>query len=258
MAYDANVNQFDVARKRAAQQNTAQVQNQQDALKRRFAASGSLNSGAAIKQQELTAEKGNENLAQVNEGITAAESQENQRQREIQEGRAYGTSERLGSQQFAAEQAGLGREFTRSERLGSQDFGAGQAELQRKWSSGERMSAQDFQAAQAGLARDIQNSQFYKQLEQAKNQFDENLKQQKWVDAENVRLGDKALDHQGWMDKLLNPTAGWIGGVTGGIFGGQYNGGIAGSLLGGGPGAAAGQYYGGGNGGSGGYTGYGI
>lgn len=217
--YNPNVDQFDLQRKRAEQQVGAQTQNQQEALKRRFAAAGALNSGAAIQQQNLASEQGAQNLNQVNEGINAQQNQEMQRQKEVQQGREFATSERLGSQGFAAEQAGLGREFAKSERLGGQDWQSQQADIQRKFQTGERLSAQDYGALQAGLQRNFQESQFGRQLEQSKNQFDAQFKQQQKVDEWNYILGNKALDQKGWMDSLLGPLAGGIGGKAGGLYG---------------------------------------
>lgn len=180
---EAPPNQFDLARKRAAQQNNAAVQGQQDALKRRFAANGALNSGAAIKQDQLASEAGQANLANVNEGINAQQATENQRVKEIQQGRDFQTSERLGSQDYGAQQAALGRQFQTGERLGGQDFGAAQAELQRKFQTGERLSSedfanlqriggQDFAAGQNNLNRQVQTQQFLMDIQQKNKAMD--------------------------------------------------------------------------------------
>lgn len=194
MAAYANTGQFDLARKRAEQRANAEQQGQDDALKRRFAAQGSLNSGAFIKQQAIQADAASKRKADVMEGIDVAEAGEAQRQREVMEGRQFQTSERLGSQSFAnqqrlgsqdfANQQRLGsQEFSRGERLGSQDFSAGQADIQRRFQTSERIGSQDFsrgereasQAWQGGenaLSRALQQQQIDNQASQWKQQFD--------------------------------------------------------------------------------------
>lgn len=233
MEYNPNVDQFDLARKRAEQQNSAQVQTQQDALKRRFAAAGALNSGAAIKTQEMVAEQGNQNLQQAHEGINAQQSAENQRQKEVVEGRDFARSERLGSQEFA-----------KGERIGSQEFGAGQAELQRKWSTGERLSSQDYQSAQADITRKMQESQFGRSLEAQYKQ----LSQDQWANEKTYELGKLALEKKDLLERLLGNLmgggAGPLGGAGGGGLGGATIGGLAGGAVFGPAGTAIGAYQG--------------
>lgn len=232
---EAPPNQFDLARKRAAQQNNAAVQGQQDALKRRFAANGSLNSGAAIKQNELASEAGQANLANVNEGINAQQAQENQRVKEIQQGREFQTSERLGGQDFGAKQAELGRQFQTGERLGGQDFGAAQAELQRKFQSGERLSSEDFANLQrlgsqefAGqqnqLNRMTQGQQFLMELQQKNKAMD--MQQDQFDKQMSVANRQYAEDHDtNEFNKQMAQAAA-----------NQNNGGLFGSIFGSGAG----------------------
>ena len=136
--------QYDVARKRAAKQEGANLQAQRDALARRAAQLGGGPSGAFIKTEQLAANDSAERLGQANEGIDAAQQAERRRIDEVVQGQEFAKGEREGSQNFSAAQAALGRAYGTSERLGSQDFGAGQAALQRAYGTQERIAGQDY------------------------------------------------------------------------------------------------------------------
>ena len=153
MAAPQPVNQFEVARKRAATQETANLQGQKDAIARRAAQLGGGPSGAMIKQEGIAADESAKRMQAANEGIDVAEQSENRRIREVQEGREFQTKERLGSQDFGASQADLQRRYGTSERLGSQDFGATQADIQRRYGTTEREAGQSFGASQADIQR---------------------------------------------------------------------------------------------------------
>jgi len=103
---------FELAKKRAQQKATESQQQSTDALKRRFAQMGALQSGAAIKQEQLVAEKTQEQLGQELEGIGAQEAEFNRQQQEVKEGR---------------------------------EWQAGQADIQRKFESGESHLAEHLQ-----------------------------------------------------------------------------------------------------------------
>jgi len=139
---DGQEDEFDLARKRSKQQAQSNLQQQQQALKRRFAVLGTGASGARLKAEEKAQTQYGEQVAGAEEQIGTAERAENRRVREIGEARQFATSERLGSQEFA-----------KGERIGSQDFGAQQAETQRKYQTGERLSSQEFSSVQADIQR---------------------------------------------------------------------------------------------------------
>lgn len=86
-------NEFDLARKRAQQQSNAAVQQQRDAIKRRAAAQGGLNSGAFIKQEQQVMQQGQEQLGQANEQIDTAQRAEARRIKEIEDQRAFEAGE---------------------------------------------------------------------------------------------------------------------------------------------------------------------
>lgn len=104
-------NTFDVARKRAGQAAVAAKQTQGDALKRRFAAMGALNSGSAIQAEQQSAQKVDEQLANQNEAIDAGQAQEEQRKAEVQQGRDFQAGEAEKQRTFQAGQAGIDRAF---------------------------------------------------------------------------------------------------------------------------------------------------
>jgi len=158
------IDEFGIARKRAKQQEQANLQQKQQALKRRFAVLGTGASGARIKAEERAQTEFGQNIASAEEQIGAAERAEARRKREIQEAREFQTSERigsqefsrgerLGSQEFAGAEANLQREFLDAQRLGGEEFAAEQADLQRKFVTGERIGAESFARAEASLAR---------------------------------------------------------------------------------------------------------
>lgn len=198
--------EFDLQRKRAAQQNSAAIQGQKDAIKRRFAAMGNVNSGAALKQENLAVDAGQRRLADVNEGIDAAQRGEIRRRNELDEARKFQTSERLGAQDFAATQADLGRKFQTSERLGTQDF-----------SRGERLSSQDFASNEAQMARDAQALQFKQSQDLAKAQMktaasqwnrqfgfqQDQFAHEKYIDEKNLKLANKMANEKDFFDKIF-------------------------------------------------------
>lgn len=102
--------EFDLARKRAQEQNLRERQMAQDAIKRRAASLGNLKAGVTMKQQQIANTEGAKQLANVNEGIDVAERAEFRRQAEIKEARDFAKSEREAQQAFAAEQALLQRQ----------------------------------------------------------------------------------------------------------------------------------------------------
>jgi hypothetical protein len=144
----ADINQFDLARKRAQQQANVSSQTAKGALERRFAALGGLDSGARIKLENQIDQQTAQQLSDVNEGINAQEQQEAQRQREIQQGREYQTKERESSQLFSAGESQKGREFMTSERLGGQSFASGEADKGRAFTTSERLGTQTFQTGE--------------------------------------------------------------------------------------------------------------
>jgi hypothetical protein len=137
MQTQAPLDEYELLRKRALQQANAQTQAQDDALKRRFAAMGQLNSGASIKQMQLNAQAGAERADQAQEGISIAEAQERQRRKEVTEGRDFASGEAQKQRDFTSAESKIGREWQTGERLSSQSFASQQAAEQRGWQTKE-------------------------------------------------------------------------------------------------------------------------
>lgn len=151
--------QFDVARRRAQQQEGANLQGQKDAIARKAAALGGGPSGALIKQEQVAGDKSAERLQAANEGIEGQQAQEHQRIGEVLQGQQFQTGERVGAQNFAGQQAALQRRFATSERLGSQDF-----------SHTERLGTQDFAATQQQKQIQAQFDMQWRQIREARAQ----------------------------------------------------------------------------------------
>jgi uncharacterized lipoprotein YehR (DUF1307 family) len=137
--------EFAAQRKKVEQRINADTQGQQDAMQRRFAAQGMLNSGAAIKQQGILANQAQQNREDALGQVDAAEMGEMARRQEIQDNR-----------DFMSNESKLGR-----------DFGASESALSRA-----------FQAGESKLGRDQQGSQFDRTFAQQGDQFDRNFAQQ--------------------------------------------------------------------------------
>jgi len=112
MAIPAGLPEFDSMRRRLSSQYSQKRSEADDALQRRFAASGMLHSGAAAKQSRIQGDELTRQEADAQSQLGTQEMQEMQRRKEIMEGRAFQTSEREGSQNFAAGEAQKGRDFT--------------------------------------------------------------------------------------------------------------------------------------------------
>ncbi len=225
MALEQN-NEFDYARRRAAQQESANLQTQKDALARRQAQLGSGVRGALVKQEGVVADQSAQRLATANEGIDASQRAEERRIREIDEGRKFTTSEREASQTYGAGQADVQRKYQTGEREASQGFSsgerkatqgfsagesalqrrfqtgereagqtysAGQGEILRKFQTGERISGQEYSAAQAELQRKFASGERLSSQDFALAQM---LKQQKYGTSERLGAQDFAGKQQ--------------------------------------------------------------
>jgi len=175
MQPQAQASQFDVARKKAEQQSRSALQEQQEALKRRFASLGATSSGAAIKQQQIAAEKSQEQLQGAQEAIGAAETAENLRRSDIKEEREF--------QRGMAEE---GRKFAIAEREAGQSFQAGQTQRQMDF----QQRIQDWSQSQAGKEFDLAFAQF----EQDKESTEWNKRLQGLIAGKDLGLGSEQLD----------------------------------------------------------------
>lgn len=125
---NAALPEYDAMRNKLAQRTSADTQQQQDAMQRRFAAQGGLNSGAAIKQQQLVAETGVQQREQGMEAINTQEGAEQRRMQEAENQKEFQSQEAGAGRQFAASESQLGREHARGMFDDNQKF-------QEKWNT---------------------------------------------------------------------------------------------------------------------------
>ena len=245
----SDTSQFDLARKRAQQQSASNLQGRRDALQRRFAQLGNLDSGARLKIEQLAENEESQNLAQANEGIDAAQNSEMGRRREILQAQEFSRGERLGSQGFGAEQSALqrawgsgereaGQKFASGERESGQKFGAEQSAMQRAFmtgereagqkygsgereasqlfASGERESGQKFAAGESALGRNQQAEQFAAQHATSREFGLKNIELQNMQMAQASEQFKQALEQQKFETQesiVANKNAGgsnWI------------------------------------------------
>ena len=166
MAANLPKDQFELARQRATQRASQQASEQKGALQRRFAQLGTLQGGERLKLEQQTDEQANQIRQEAEESIQAAEVADAQRKQEIKEGREFTTSERLGSQDFAAKMQQSGFDFSRGEREASQLYGTKEREASQLYgtkereagqlfATGEREAGQKFVASEALKNRDF-------------------------------------------------------------------------------------------------------
>ncbi len=255
--YLKDTSQFDRARSVAQQQSAANLQNRQDALKRRFASLGNLDSGVALKLQDQASNEEASNLNNANEGINAAQNAELSRRREVIQGQKFATSEREGGQKYGAEQSALQRAWGSGEREAGQKFVGEQSAMQRAWGTGEREAAQTYgtgerEAAQlyatgergeaqkyatgereagqsyasgeADKQRAVQQAQFDKQYGLAndqftasKDQFEKTFALETKATQANMDLQKKLADEKGLFEGIGAGGTNIVKGVKGGL-----------------------------------------
>lgn len=232
--------QFKLQRQRIDQDARAQADQENDALNRRFAALGGLNSGAYIKQQQIASDNAMKRRQQAMEGVDAAESQDLARKAEIEQGRQYQTAEREAGQNFSAQQAGLQRNFLTGEREAGQQFTGSQADLQRGFLTSERMAGQGFAADQADKQRSFTTNERLSSQDFAAGQSAEaralereRIKQEADQFAQNYGLAVQDLNKKDILEKILSGDfLPGFGGAAGGAAGliGKGVGAVAGGI----------------------------
>lgn len=140
-------NPFAVQREQAATRIKANAQGGQEALKRRFAAAGNLNSGAAVKAQQMAENEANRQIEDANKSIDVNEAQQNYQQGEAQKQR-----------DFQAGQANIDRgfqekvfNFDSKSKLRQLDLADKDFELRKDESKFNKMVAQDQMNKTGGL-----------------------------------------------------------------------------------------------------------
>lgn len=263
------VNPYELQRQRISRQTEATGQQENEALKRRMARMGGLNSGAYLKASERLAGQQEQNKQAALEGIDIQEAAATEAKAESERGRQFSREERLGTQEFSAGETLKGREFARGERISAQDFARGQLASQQEFAkgqseaaqtfakgereasqtfaTGERTGAEDYAKKEAQKAREQQQSQFDKQFaaDQDINKFNQVIASiQAGASSEDIRQWVQALFQGGdkisplayqFQTKPAPPQLGYpTTGTTGGRRGGGAERGGSGGGLGGG------------------------
>ena len=168
--------QFEPLRARARREATKATQQEQEGLKRRFAALGQGSSGAAIRAQALAERAGSERLQAAQEGIGFQEQAARTQAKQIGEQREFQRAEREAGQQFQAGILGKQQEFQKGLIGQQQEFARGERAGAQEFASAEAGKARGFSAEQANLARSLQEKSLglqQKALDAQIQQFDQ-------------------------------------------------------------------------------------
>lgn len=122
MAEQSTLPQYDALRKRLQSQFAQQKQETSDSIQRRFAANGMAGAGAYGKAQDEAARQVGNAEADATAQLEFSAANEQQRQKEVGEGRAFAKSEREASQGFASSERQGAQGFASSERQAGQMF----------------------------------------------------------------------------------------------------------------------------------------
>lgn len=181
MAYTSNVYkakdvsgklpEYDAMRSRLQQKNTAEVGQQQDAMQRRFAAQGGLNTGSAIKQAQVIADQGAQRLDDANQQVNEQEAGARRALQAAEDQKAFQSQEADYGRQFTAGENQAGRDFQAGESRLGRDFQAGESEKQRGFQKG--MFDEDMAFKKS--AQDWQQKVQSRQLDQSDREYDTQL-----------------------------------------------------------------------------------
>lgn len=136
---DAPLKQFESVRQGVMARGNTAKQGNLEAMQRRFAAMGGLNSGAAIKSQQVAAEEADRATADQLAGVDTQETNERQRRLENEQ-----------NQNNAREEAMLGRNFQREMTNQSMAF----QDRISKFDAGSKLAQLDLGFEQFGLSKD--------------------------------------------------------------------------------------------------------
>jgi hypothetical protein len=129
--FEGALPEYDYIRNKISEQSNASNQTAQDAIKRRFASMGALNSGAAVKQAQLQNESSEKQKADQMQEVSFQEAQARRGLEREEAQKEYQSQEALKGREFSASESGLGRKFTAQQAADSRNFEAEQQMLQR-------------------------------------------------------------------------------------------------------------------------------
>ena len=199
-----NMPQYDLARKRATQQVGTAKQETSDAMQRRFANLGNLNSGSQLKQEQVLHENSNKALNEAHEGINAQQQAEILRREEVLQGQEFHKGEREAGQKYGTGEREAGQQFHTGERQAGQEF-----------ARGERLGGENFQATENAVQRGIQNRQFndtkaleYNKFNAQNAQFERQQSLEERSTNFNMEMAQAELNekNKSWMDKTFGSS----------------------------------------------------
>jgi hypothetical protein len=157
-AYKAKTNgptgplaEYDYMRGKVTEQANQANQGAQDAIKRRFAAMGGLNSGSFVKQAQLQNESSDQKRMDALQGVNMQEAQTRRamdeafKERESQ--KEFQSQEALQGRKYSAQESAYGRQLQSQEAAKSRNLSAQQAQLQRNMSKEMFNADQEFKNA---------------------------------------------------------------------------------------------------------------
>lgn len=114
--------EYDYARKKVVEQSSQANSEAQDALKRRYAAMGALNSGSAIKQQQLQNDSSERNKNEALLGIGAQEAAAKREFAQQEAMKEFQSQEASAGRGFQAQESQLGRDLQKSLAMEDMEF----------------------------------------------------------------------------------------------------------------------------------------
>lgn len=169
MAMMKPLGQFEAARNRTRSQFRKTKQETQEALQRRAAARGGLQSGAHAKQLETSSREIGQAEAQALQNVDLQEQAERARLAEIEQQRQFAAGEAEKQRTFASGESALQRKFQQGLQEGQQKFSSGEAEKQRGFAASESALGREQQAQQFDKSYGLSQSQF--ELDQQTTDF---------------------------------------------------------------------------------------
>ena|SRR3990167_3720882 len=156
--------EYDIARNRISQQQNAQRDEAQDALTRRYARLGGLNSGSYIKQAQLQDNSLNQQRNDALQEVDLSEAGALRQQAEIEAGRKYQTSEREAGQLYGTREREGSQGFAQGQMERAQLYGTREREAGQAYGTREREGAQGFASGEAEKGRGFQRELVDKDL----------------------------------------------------------------------------------------------
>lgn len=192
---------YDTQRDKAAQQESANLQGQKEAMDRRFAAMGGGPGGASIKAEEQLGNESAQRLQGANADINAAQSGDMRNIEMTKLGQQFQSGERQAGQQFQAGQ--------QKESIGAQmkmqltGINAQSSQQDKEIAAQKLMQQTGLNAQEAMQAVNLkqQADQFEKTMGLEKDKFDE----QTGVDQFNEKIAQQMADKKDFMDRALGP-----------------------------------------------------